>query len=1314
MPATTGSDRPSRRNRKRTSYPRSTPTRRKTSAPSPAPKPDVTLGGDRSPNRSGHAPARRIKPPSQGHPSQGRPTVSGGTKKNPRTRRYKTKTPSVRKQRREKRQRAALLKYTRRSLSGFKTPMRDPDTKILGVNVEAELEGRGVLQKASKFIQEHNAKNAGAGGLTAGGLGGGPGNEVADLAANLPSGVYLTGAAAKEAVYNKDSSRAKKLWKDYKKTSAIPAALSGDFKEAAKRAGEHPIATALEVSGAKALVGRNAGRVMRSGALGPKAKRVASTERADLRLYPDNLGTKGPTERRQYSKDVITKGAQVAAERRARRKGRDPNVDSGDAIVGGVPVPGGRDFKETRHKVADKQPRRSRLMRRVDTREFAGNRVRSERITRAKRETSMITPVGRETRFPGARRKGMVSREESPLVHLMAEKTVTSVKTARAEMRARLRQLDREHGTASRRHPAFARANRAEHDSIKALLNLDDAALNRVYLAAQEFSKQEASRQSRLRESGQYTLEEQATRWMPYLQSHHKLSGKELRQAAVALEKGAERVKVGNKIIRRPAEEPAFITQRPVRLTAKGTAPEAYQPAMQGVGASAPPGGKRSGEAYALGAREVGSEALVRQAIMSEGRASAGENFQALANEFGIPAGKDGRLYADSYNEALLRGKALVEDAAGALKPGQRALVPINIDGLRGFGKKLEKLQEKSKPGGFDDALAETMAEALNAESGRGRWILMPEDVVQQLRDHANVRTSDLAGATNLFKDVVLTSSSPTTWLTGNVSDLAFRSIMEGIRPTDVVRGRAIVRRMETKGLQGEQAAAAIAGGGFFHASSLADRFNPMRMNEHVARTVAAAPWRAWKGGVYMLEHFVEELPQFGRIGKAARQGDLGAADAAMKGSLRSLLRLQDEQVDFYATRLSSDRALEARIQGLTEDVIGRWGKISPRMRKYLAAAPFVQWLGASLRYTLVTLPTRHPVKTAIFAGIMEMTAEERARFGLSYLIPQDQRVQDYQMGTLPMSVKKGKYGLEVSGIRTGNLTSFGTAGQAVLGTNLPGFLLPQLRGAYGALTGQGFTGEDMVYPDWWPDKELRGLPLSAEDKRQAAIGSLLEVMIPFSSAFRRAVLEKGQPSLPQSTILSPQVRKRWDKEHKEWRADEGSTFGGISEWLNPIANSKLLTHGAVGDIKKSQETGRVFGRMRDKGDAEVRKLGGPRAVKVNQRLRDIRKAKQKIIEREAKHGVVVDSDNPTPAYKRLHLEERRLNEKLYRLTVKKGGKDGAKGHHYTKPYAPSGDGNPYGAGGDNPYADTTEANPYEDSGDNPYATGSGGNPYGN
>ena len=129
------------------------------------------------------------------------------------------------------------------------------------------------------------------------------GNAVADAfelpAVAIPS-VYLLGKAGVEAVKG-DSTNLKAQWGSYKEQGFLPAALSGDFGEALKRFEAHPVYSALEVSGAKAAVGRGAGAAMRSGALGSRAKAAASTERAPLELGGDQT----PLQRAPYSKDVI-------------------------------------------------------------------------------------------------------------------------------------------------------------------------------------------------------------------------------------------------------------------------------------------------------------------------------------------------------------------------------------------------------------------------------------------------------------------------------------------------------------------------------------------------------------------------------------------------------------------------------------------------------------------------------------------------------------------------------------------------------------------------------------------------------------------------------------------------------------------------------------------------------------------------------------------------------------------------------------------------------------------------------------------------
>jgi hypothetical protein len=386
---------------------------------------------------------------------------------------------------------------------------------------------------------------------------------------------------------------------------------------------------------------------------------------------------------------------------------------------------------------------------------------------------------------------------------------------------------------------------------------------------------------------------------------------------------------------------------------------------------------------------------------------------------------------------------------------------------------------------------------------------------------------------------------------------------MEGLTPIDVARGIMIDMRLRRDhGLQGEQASAATTGGGLYGVAEDLGQLGPA-----AKYNIPSKLWRGWKRGIYTLEHAIEKLPQHGMVGKQMRRDT-----ARQRDSLRGLLKLQKQQLDNYAKGIATDRAMEARIQKATEDVIGRWGKVSPNMRRTLSLAPFAQWLGAATRYVFVTLPVHHPIKTGIIAGISEMTEKERIRLGLSYFAPEADRAPDYQMGMLPMEVGQNKYGPVVEGVRTARMTSLGTAAGAPW--NLPEFVLPQVAGAFNAFGGRSFTGEQLRYPDSDPENR-RDIPMSLTDRLPVALGAQLESTVPFLSAYRRAVLERGLPAEPYSTILTPSIRKRFDYDTDTWVEPEGgSVLGGLGEWLMPFApKSRIYTQGAQRDIEQSQQT---------------------------------------------------------------------------------------------------------------------------------------------
>lgn len=1140
------------------------------------------------------------------------------------------------------------------------------DTHIGPFNLTAELEGRGVAQKAAgglksaverfharttpdSFKRMEHSGVGGIGGTTAA-------KEIIDLTANTPSGLYLAGAAGAEAAQG-STGRANKLWRDYKKSSAVVAAAEGKWGEAAKRANEHPVATALELSGGKAIVGRGAGAIMRH-APSSALRRAASTERANLRLYPHAKPGEGPEIQRRYSKDVINKAAQRAVEKHDLRRRRDPNVDYGSRLSPGLP-------RRMGGSATPGTARHSRLVRRIDTRVFSQDRIAQHRKATAEHDVRKLLRRHKKT---------------AAGVQLVAEGTVR-VGRIRRDLKVRLGRLAK--SRQGLKDPERLRLNRQEAKHIRELLALPDERLAQVAEASGAFVRSQAGVQARGLRAGSWTAVGQSKRRLPYLQSHVRRPKGEERRAytpeeiQIAAKKLSQRTTKGKPVPSRlaaealmesrkrgrdPIEHPAagliraeivaampelmreVAVRKPKVGASKGIRRADFAAALKGVKrrvsvparpltqeelalaartaervsrrrgevfSDVPEGGptiisqrpgarmgstrlravapfeplrERSGRALEEGSREVGARAMEHQAVSAEAQVTAAEGHNLLVREFGIPAGKDGKRYAETRDSAIERARMETLDEHGQPKPDAIPLVPVNVAQFQTFGPRLRAKQEQGMPrsyAGINDierqALDETWAAALN-ESGRGKWILMPEPVVQRLREHASVGNFGPAHSlSNLFKDVVLTSSSPARWIGGNVSDIAMRTAFAGITPFDIARGRMVVRNAARRGTQGEQAASAVSGGGLYHASEALNRsMRPSGVEEHLARTVAAAPWRAWKGGVYALEHMIEELPQWGAVGKAMRQ-----ETSRQASDLKSLLKLHDQQIDHFAKNLATDRAFEARIQKLTEDVIGRWGKVSPNMRRALLIAPFAQWLGAATRYVFVTLPVHHPIKTGIIAGIMEMTDQERRALGLSYFLPRDKQVQDYQMGSLPMSVGKNKYGPVVMGVRTQRMTSLGTAAQAA-GGDVGGFLLPQFAGALDAWAGTSFTHEQLVYPDWWPDQSLVGIPLPPDARQKVGLGALLESVVPFASAIRRQVLDKGAPSEPYSTILTPAVRKKFDKETKTYTENKGTTLGGIMEWLSPVApKQRLYTYGAGKAITEQGITGRTLDKWR-------------------------------------------------------------------------------------------------------------------------------------
>lgn len=162
------------------------------------------------------------------------------------------------------------------------------------------------------------------------GFAGRAGSDLVNLPKNAVLGTYALGDAAVSAAGG-DWEKAGQLWEGAK-AGAVGRALSGDAEGFLAALSEHPLYSALELSGAASVAGRTLGTGARvggraatlAGAEGNLLARAGSTVREPLRL-----GDTGQVVERRYSSDSIRKGGQVLADRRRARRGEDPNVATG-------------------------------------------------------------------------------------------------------------------------------------------------------------------------------------------------------------------------------------------------------------------------------------------------------------------------------------------------------------------------------------------------------------------------------------------------------------------------------------------------------------------------------------------------------------------------------------------------------------------------------------------------------------------------------------------------------------------------------------------------------------------------------------------------------------------------------------------------------------------------------------------------------------------------------------------------------------------------------------------------------------------------
>jgi hypothetical protein len=216
----------------------------------------------------------------------------------------------------------------RKGLASFEIhlPKRDEhDTHVGPFNLEAELEGRGLLSKGAAKVGEFVEKQGPAAlrtsgipipGGAAGRLVGRGMADVVNIAANTPTSAYGLGAAAVEAAQGRPQ-RAQGFARSFLKTDPFALAAQGKVGQAVKSVEEHPGFFAAELYGGGATLSRAAGRAARGGALGNAGRRYASQERAPAIVPHTDIA-----QVRRHPAGLFANRVSKATERRQAKKAR--------------------------------------------------------------------------------------------------------------------------------------------------------------------------------------------------------------------------------------------------------------------------------------------------------------------------------------------------------------------------------------------------------------------------------------------------------------------------------------------------------------------------------------------------------------------------------------------------------------------------------------------------------------------------------------------------------------------------------------------------------------------------------------------------------------------------------------------------------------------------------------------------------------------------------------------------------------------------------------------------------------------------------
>jgi hypothetical protein len=630
--------------------------------------------------------------------------------------------------------------------------------------------------------------------------------------------------------------------------------------------------------------------------------------------------------------------------------------------------------------------------------------------------------------------------------------------------------------------------------------------------------------------------------------------------------------------------EPAFLTHRP-GFRGRGNY---YQSAYSGRGRGRSQ--RRTGEAFRRGGYDASLAALDEQHLHLQTIADRARHADQIVSELAMrqPNGSWWSSWQNAANVAR-------DPEAFGLQLNGVAVKPIRIAPMRALARELdavrgadhqnaqaltpeELLNPDVVPVELRTRVRQALEQALQPGSGKGDIGLIPEAAAQRLLEHNTPPRQFekvLQSYTSAFKNTVLPLSDK--WMLGNIFEVSMRSMFNGLglgQPGTTFGQRTLGKRYlgELEAQAGPEArrhaeAQLIGEGQYGSVKQTEINRREMHGFSKAMEAVRATPgprevmhvWDRYKQAVFGGNAWLERQPRYAALGRQVkRQVDsrvkkfhtaLGVSDDALRDLVKGDLKTgSQERYDHYIA-----------------DVFGNWTRLSPDARYVLTTyAPFYMWARASARFVFLTLPIKHPVKTAMLAAANEMTQEERQRLGLD-LFTKD-RLPGFLQGSLPVGAAGDPRG---DILPATNYSSFGVF--ANYPNALSGFILPQFGGAIDTLRGIAWTGKKI-------QKSGGGEPDPAE-LAALAFYTQLEATMPVLALARR-VEEGGGSSEDTSTVVSPKVTEGTQEGRSLLggleRAFGFRTYGGPTlDFLRSLPTAQEITVPSS-DSAASEATGGV------------------------------------------------------------------------------------------------------------------------------------------